>query len=136
MIFDTFLIKKKNNQKRISYLFAQLSIIYFFLFSKDGHIYYSINILNDFLESHSFIITSYANFRLSEYFIFIIKISQYLFLANEKKNEFYDRSRNENFVKMPINVTHKLNIAIQIFTIPPFFCEWYVKQKFKPLKKN
>lgn len=34
-----------------------------------------------------------------------------------KKNEFYDRfvSRNENFVKMPINMSHKLNITIQIF---------------------
>lgn len=48
MIFDTFLIKKKNNHVEASYLFAQLSIIYFFLFSKDGYIYYSINILNDF----------------------------------------------------------------------------------------
>lgn len=99
MIFDTFLIKEKNNHVEASYLFTQLSIIYFFLFSKDGYIYYSINILNDFLESHSFIITSYANFRLSEYFIFIIKISQYLFLANEKKKRVLRSFEKRKFRK-------------------------------------
>lgn len=60
-----------------------------------------------------------------------------IFEANEKRNEFYDRSRNENFAKMPINVTHKLNIAVQIFTIPRFFFPWTIrtKQKFKPVLK-